>query len=120
MKVDRKVELHTGSTDNIGAEVTVTFDDSPGVSRYCTPENLRDGRSYTVREAGGPTGTYTTKPDPEKVKGKPGNGNWQQAEPYRFTAGEQERPGHRRGVLHRPAPPARYCSPARRRPGPRH
>ncbi|MER5317765.1 hypothetical protein [Streptosporangium roseum] len=47
-----------------GAQVTVTFDDSPSVAAACTPAALAQGQAYTVEGDGGQVSTRTTAPDP--------------------------------------------------------
>ncbi|GII87902.1 hypothetical protein Ssi03_58920 [Sphaerisporangium siamense] len=73
-----------------GAQVTVTFDDSPGVAAACTPGSVADGQSYTVEGTGGAASTRTTAPDPDKKAGTLGKGVWRTGQTYTFTAGEYE------------------------------
>lgn len=71
-----------------GAQVTVTFDDSPGIAAVCTPAS--DGQRYTIQGAGGPVSERTTDPDPDKKAGTLGKGVWRTGQSYTFTAGENE------------------------------
>ncbi|WP_147268811.1 hypothetical protein [Sphaerisporangium album] len=73
-----------------GAQVTVTFDDSPGVSANCTPAALAEGQPYTVEAAGGASSTRTTAPDPDKKANTLGKGVWRTGQTYTFTASEYE------------------------------
>ncbi|MEV6246207.1 hypothetical protein AB0M38_08390 [Streptomyces sp. NPDC051742] len=72
-----------------GARVTVSYEDSPAVSKECTGEQVVDGQPYTVGGSGGPVREVTTAGDPDRTKGKPGTGRWT-ARSYVFTAGENE------------------------------
>ncbi|MEU8763819.1 hypothetical protein [Streptomyces sp. NPDC048659] len=72
-----------------GARVTVSYEDSPAVSKECTGEQVVDGQPYTVEGSGGTVQPVTTAGDPDRVKGKPGPGRWT-ARTYTFTAGENE------------------------------
>ncbi|WP_424533358.1 hypothetical protein ACOZ38_23675 [Sphaerisporangium viridialbum] len=73
-----------------GAQVSVTFDDSPSVATVCTPASLATGQPYTVEGAGGPVSDRTTAPDPDKKAGVLGKGVWRLGQTYTFTAGENE------------------------------
>jgi hypothetical protein len=73
-----------------GAQVTVTFDDSPGIATGCTPAAVADGQPYTVEAAGGAIGDRTTAPDPDKKANTLGRGVWRTGQTYTFTAGENE------------------------------
>ncbi|MGW0595196.1 hypothetical protein [Streptosporangium sp. NPDC002607] len=73
-----------------GAQVTVTFDDSPSVAAVCTPEALAQGQTYTVEGDGGQASTQTTAPDPNKKPRTLGTGVWRTGQTYTFTAGEHE------------------------------
>ncbi|MFG2629410.1 hypothetical protein [Streptomyces sp. NPDC048473] len=72
-----------------GARVTVSYEDSPAVSKECTPEQVADGQPYTVEGSGGPVTPVTTAGDPGRTKGKAGPGRWAQRT-YEFTATENE------------------------------
>ncbi|MEU9888428.1 hypothetical protein [Sphaerisporangium sp. NPDC051011] len=73
-----------------GAQVSVTFDDSPGIATNCTPASVADGQSYTVEGAGGAVSTRTTAPDPDKKANTLGKGVWRAGQTYTFTASEYE------------------------------
>ncbi len=73
-----------------GAQVTVTFDDSPGVAAACTPAAVADGQPYTVEGTGGPVSDRTTAPDPDKKVNTLGKGVWRTGQTYTFTVGEHE------------------------------
>ncbi|MEV4251392.1 hypothetical protein AB0J63_49420 [Streptosporangium canum] len=73
-----------------GAQVTVTFDDSPSVASVCTPTALAQGQRYTVDGFGGQVLQQTTDRDPNKRVGAPGAGAWRIGQTYTFTAGEQD------------------------------
>ncbi|MFJ4794993.1 hypothetical protein [Kitasatospora purpeofusca] len=69
-----------------GSSVTLTWDDSPGVDRRCTPEQLKDGQTYNVS-------LITTGPAPDPVvttKGSDtvGTANWTSGRVFEFTATE--------------------------------
>ncbi|MFF6778865.1 hypothetical protein ACFY8W_35680 [Streptomyces sp. NPDC012637] len=72
-----------------GAEVTVSYEDSPAVSKECNGADVVDGQLYTVEGSGGVARLVTTAGDPDRVKGKPGPGRWTKRT-YTFTAGENE------------------------------
>ncbi|MEU5219650.1 hypothetical protein AB0G79_26095 [Streptomyces sp. NPDC020807] len=72
-----------------GAQVTVSYEDSPAVSKECTGADVVDGQPYTVDGSGGTVQDVTTAGDPDRVKGKPGPGVWTKRT-YAFTAGENE------------------------------
>lgn len=72
-----------------GSKVTVTYEDSPAVSRECTAEQVAGGQPYAVEGSGGQVVQVTTAGDPERVKGKPGPGRWTRRT-YEFTAAENE------------------------------
>ncbi|KQX56143.1 MULTISPECIES: hypothetical protein [unclassified Streptomyces] len=72
-----------------GAQVTVTYEDSPAVSKECTGEQVVDGQPYEVSGSGGPVRAVTTAGDPDRVKGTPGKGRWT-GRAYVFTADENE------------------------------
>ncbi|MFD7980952.1 hypothetical protein [Streptomyces sp. NPDC059071] len=72
-----------------GAEVTVSYEDSPAVSKECNAADVVDGQPYTVEGTGGAARLVTTAGDPDRVKGKPGPGRWTKRS-YTFTAGENE------------------------------
>ncbi|MFG3042871.1 hypothetical protein ACGFYZ_38830 [Streptomyces sp. NPDC048330] len=72
-----------------GAQVTVTYEDSPAVSKECTGEQVAGGQPYAVDASGGPVREVTTAGDPDRVKGTPGKGRWT-GRAYVFTAGENE------------------------------
>ncbi|MFB7861456.1 hypothetical protein [Streptomyces sp. NPDC056069] len=72
-----------------GAQVTVSYEDSPAVSKECTGEQVADGQPYTVEASGGPVQAVTTAGDPDRVKGTPGKGRWTKRS-YVFTAAENE------------------------------
>ncbi|MFF3608453.1 hypothetical protein [Streptomyces sp. NPDC002463] len=72
-----------------GAKVTVTYEDSPAVSKECTGEQVVDGQPYAVGGSGGPVREVTTAGDPDRIKGTPGKGRWT-GRAYVFTAGENE------------------------------
>ncbi|MET8506731.1 hypothetical protein ABZV60_19065 [Streptomyces sp. NPDC004787] len=72
-----------------GAQVTVSYEDSPAVSKECNAADVADGQPYTVEGSGGDVRAVTTAGDPDRVKGKPGPGRWT-ARSYTFTAGENE------------------------------
>ncbi|MEX0171820.1 hypothetical protein [Streptomyces sp. LMG1-1-1.1] len=72
-----------------GAKVTVTYEDSPAVSKECTGEQVVDGQPYAVNGSGGPVQEVTTAGDPDRVKGTPGKGRWT-GRAYVFTAGEND------------------------------
>ncbi|MEV6867635.1 hypothetical protein AB0M44_42430 [Streptosporangium subroseum] len=73
-----------------GAQVTVTFDDSPGVAPQCTPAAVAAGQPYTVEGVGGALSERTTAPDPDKKVNTLGTGAWRLGQSYTFTAGENE------------------------------
>ncbi|WP_327045147.1 hypothetical protein OG320_25935 [Microbispora sp. NBC_01189] len=73
-----------------GAQVTVTFDDSPGIAAACTPASVAQGQSYTVEGAGGEVSERTTAPDPDKKLNTLGKGVWRTGQTYTFTASEHE------------------------------
>ncbi|GAB3892099.1 hypothetical protein GCM10027612_39070 [Microbispora bryophytorum subsp. camponoti] len=81
-----------------GAQVTVTFDDSPGIAAACTPASVAQGQSYTVDGAGGEAGERSTAPDPDKKLNTLGKG-----------CGAPGRP------IPSPPPSANHCSPSPRR-----
>ena len=72
-----------------GAKVTVSYEDSPAVSKECTGEQVVNGQPYAVTGSGGPVQEVTTAGDPDRVKGTPGKGRWT-GRAYVFTAGENE------------------------------
>ncbi|MFJ7779368.1 hypothetical protein [Streptomyces yangpuensis] len=72
-----------------GARVTVTYEDSPAVSKDCVAADVNAGQPYTVEGSGGAVQSVTTAPDPGRVKGTPGKGKWT-GHTYTFTAGENE------------------------------
>ncbi|WP_435973702.1 hypothetical protein [Streptomyces sp. Qhu_M48] len=72
-----------------GARVTVSYEDSPAVSKECTGEQVVDGQPYTVAGSGGAVREVTTAGDPGRTKGTPGPGRWT-ARSHVFTAGENE------------------------------
>ncbi|CAM5364661.1 hypothetical protein [Streptomyces tanashiensis] len=72
-----------------GARVTVTYEDSPAVSKECTGEQVVDGQPYAVGGSGGAVQEVTTAGDPDRVKGTPGKGRWT-GRAYVFTAGEND------------------------------
>ncbi|MFD3653677.1 hypothetical protein [Streptomyces sp. NPDC058620] len=72
-----------------GAKVTVSYEDSPAVSKECTPEQVADGQPYTVEGSGGTAQAVTTAGDPDRTKGRAGSGRWT-ARSYTFTATENE------------------------------
>ncbi|WP_326673188.1 hypothetical protein [Streptomyces sp. NBC_01257] len=72
-----------------GAKVTVSYEDSPAVSKECTPEQVAGGQPYTVEATGGAVRDITTAGDPDRVKGKAGSGRWT-GRSYEFTASENE------------------------------
>ncbi|MFF0477376.1 hypothetical protein [Streptomyces sp. NPDC004284] len=72
-----------------GARVTVTYEDSPAVSKECTGPEVADGQPYTVSGSGGPVLEVVTDGDPGRVKGTAGKGVWT-GRAYVFTAGENE------------------------------
>ncbi|MEU6167452.1 hypothetical protein [Streptomyces tanashiensis] len=72
-----------------GARVTVTYEDSPAVSKECTGEQVVDGQPYAVGGSGGAVQEVTTADDPDRVKGTPGKGRWT-GRAYVFTAGEND------------------------------
>lgn len=72
-----------------GARVTVTYEDSPAVSKECTGAEVVDGQPYEVTASGGPVQRVTTAGDPDRTKGKPGPGRWT-GRSYVFTAGEND------------------------------
>ncbi|WP_329620839.1 hypothetical protein OG357_10065 [Streptomyces sp. NBC_01255] len=72
-----------------GARVTVSYEDSPAVSKECTGEQVVNGQPYAVTGSGGPVREVTTAGDPDRAKGRPGTGQWT-ARSYEFTAGENE------------------------------
>ncbi|MFD8633438.1 hypothetical protein [Streptomyces sp. NPDC059656] len=72
-----------------GSRVTVTYEDSPAVSKDCAPGDVDAGQPYTVHGSGGPVQAMTTAPDPGRTKGKPGPGRWTKRT-YEFTADENE------------------------------
>ncbi|MGW5424073.1 hypothetical protein [Streptomyces sp. NPDC003943] len=72
-----------------GAQVTVSYEDSPSVSKDCTGEQVASGQPYSVQGSGGTVTDVTTAGDPDRVKGKPGSGVWTKRT-YAFTANENE------------------------------
>ncbi|MGW0585477.1 hypothetical protein ACWD25_58660, partial [Streptomyces sp. NPDC002920] len=72
-----------------GAQVTVTYEDSPAVSKECVAADVDNGQPYTVDASGGSLQVVTTAPDPGRVKGTPGSGKWTKRT-YTFTAAENE------------------------------
>ncbi|MFI6420935.1 hypothetical protein ACIBG6_26460 [Streptomyces sp. NPDC050842] len=72
-----------------GAKVTVSYEDSPAVSKECTGEQVVNGQPYAVTGSGGPVQEVTTAGDPDRVKGTPGKGRWT-GRAYVFTAGEND------------------------------
>ncbi|KQX12796.1 hypothetical protein ASC82_16740 [Streptomyces sp. Root431] len=72
-----------------GAKVTVTYEDSPAVSKECTGEQVVNGQPYAVTGSGGSVREVTTAGDPDRTKGTPGTGQWT-GRSYEFTAGENE------------------------------
>ncbi|MFB6559147.1 hypothetical protein ACFCYH_09690 [Streptomyces sp. NPDC056400] len=72
-----------------GARVTVTYEDSPAVSKECVAADVDSGQPYTVEGSGGPVQEVTTAPDTGRVKGTPGTGKWT-SRTYAFTAGESD------------------------------
>ncbi|MEU4064745.1 hypothetical protein AB0F25_20410 [Streptomyces wedmorensis] len=72
-----------------GARVTVTYEDSPAVSKECTGPEVVDGQPYEVTASGGTVQQVTTAGDPDRTKGKPGPGRWT-GRSYVFTAGEND------------------------------
>ncbi|KUO10498.1 hypothetical protein [Streptomyces sp. DSM 15324] len=73
-----------------GARVTVTFDDSPGVSIYCTARTVEQGQTYTVQGEGGAPQEELTEPDPDKEFNTLGSGVWRTGRTYTFTADAYE------------------------------
>ncbi|MFK0110897.1 hypothetical protein [Streptomyces sp. NPDC091217] len=74
----------------LGARVTVTFDDSPGVSGNCARRSVEQGQTYTVQGDGGPVQEELTEPDPDKEYGVLGAGIWRTGRTYTFTADQYE------------------------------
>lgn len=72
-----------------GAKATVSYEDSPAVSKDCTGDQVAAGQPYTVEGSGGKIQAVTTAGDPDRTKGKPGPGRWT-PRTYEFTAGENE------------------------------
>ncbi|WP_416969635.1 hypothetical protein [Streptomyces sp. 4F14] len=72
-----------------GAQVTVSYEDSPAVSKECLPADVADGQAYTVEASGGAVQPVTTAKDPDRVKGTPGSGRWT-VRTYTFTASEND------------------------------
>ncbi|MFF8479432.1 hypothetical protein [Streptomyces antibioticus] len=72
-----------------GARVTVSYEDSPAVSKECVAADVENGQPYTVEASGGLVRAVTTAPDPGRVKGTPGTGRWT-GRGYEFTAAENE------------------------------
>ncbi|WP_405820999.1 hypothetical protein OG705_15270 [Streptomyces sp. NBC_00838] len=72
-----------------GAEVTVTYEDSPAVSKECVASDVENGQPYTVDGSGGQLREVTTAHDPGRVKGTAGRGSWT-ARTYAFTATEND------------------------------
>ncbi|MFF0749730.1 hypothetical protein [Streptomyces sp. NPDC004267] len=72
-----------------GAQVTVSYEDSPSVSKDCTGEMVVNGQPYSVQGSGGAVTEITTAGDPDRVKGKPGSGVWTKRT-YAFTANANE------------------------------
>ncbi|MEU1511853.1 hypothetical protein ABZ490_06785 [Streptomyces sp. NPDC005811] len=73
-----------------GARVTVTFDDSPGVSTYCAPRTVEQGQTYTVQGEGGEAQEELTEPDPDAEFNVLGSGVWRTGRTYTFTADQYE------------------------------
>ncbi|MGW4640895.1 hypothetical protein ACWEN6_20350 [Sphaerisporangium sp. NPDC004334] len=73
-----------------GAQVTVTFDDSPGIAAACTPAAVAQGQPYTIEGAGGQPSERTTAPDPDKKLNTLGKGVWRLGQTFTFTASEHE------------------------------
>ena len=73
-----------------GARVTVTYDDSPGVSLWCTARSVEQGQTYTVQGDGGPALSELTEPDPDKEYNVLGAGVWRTRRTYTFTADQNE------------------------------
>ncbi|MET9616816.1 hypothetical protein [Kitasatospora indigofera] len=69
-----------------GSQVTLNWDDSPGVDRRCTPEQLKDGQTYNVS-------LITAGPAPDPVVTTNGTdtvgvANWVTGRVFEFTATE--------------------------------
>lgn len=69
-----------------GSQVTLNWDDSPGVDRRCTPEQLKDGQTYNVS-------LITAGPAPDPVVTTNGTdsvgvANWATGRVFEFTATE--------------------------------
>ncbi|MFI6152961.1 hypothetical protein ACIBCA_09735 [Kitasatospora sp. NPDC051170] len=69
-----------------GSHVTLTWDDSPGVDRRCTAEQLKDGQTYNVAliAPGNPPDPQVTTKGSDTV----GTANWTTGRSFEFTAPE--------------------------------
>ncbi|MFF0143617.1 hypothetical protein ACFYRN_45455 [Streptomyces sp. NPDC005227] len=73
-----------------GAQVTVTFDDSPGVAMQCALRTVEQGQTYTIQGEGGRIQKELTEPDPDKEFNVYGGGVWRTGRTYTFTADQYE------------------------------
>ncbi|WP_051779042.1 hypothetical protein [Streptomyces sp. NRRL S-241] len=73
-----------------GARVTVTYDESPSVSNYCTAAALEQGQTYTVQGEGGTLADRTTLPTTEKLPSNYWKPAWRTGVTLTFTAGANE------------------------------
>ncbi|MER7730220.1 hypothetical protein ABTX80_04995 [Streptomyces erythrochromogenes] len=73
-----------------GARVTVTYDESPSVSNYCTAAALEQGQTYTVQGEGGALTDRTTLPTTEKLPSNYWKPAWRTGLTLDFTAGANE------------------------------
>ncbi|MFD8019736.1 hypothetical protein ACFV6G_04830 [Streptomyces lavendulae] len=69
-----------------GAQVTVTYDESPSVSNSCTAAALENGQTYTVQGEGGPLTSQTTLPTTEKLPTNYWKPAWRTGVTLTFTA----------------------------------
>ncbi|MFI5985209.1 hypothetical protein ACIBEA_30655 [Streptomyces sp. NPDC051555] len=73
-----------------GARVTVTYDESPSVSNYCTAAALEQGQTYTVQGEGGALTDRTTLPTTEKLPSNYWKPAWRTGVTLTFIAGANE------------------------------
>ncbi|MFE2853898.1 hypothetical protein ACFXJO_22565 [Streptomyces lavendulae] len=73
-----------------GAQVTVTYDESPSVSNSCTAAALENGQTYTVQGEGGPLTSQTTLPTTEKLPTNYWKPAWRTGVTLTFTAAANE------------------------------
>ncbi|MFD6885290.1 hypothetical protein [Streptomyces sp. NPDC059957] len=73
-----------------GAQVTITYDESPSVGSACTAAALEQGQTYSLRGEGGSWAGRTTLPTTEKLSTGFWKPAWRTGVTLAFTAGANE------------------------------